>query len=133
MRRLGLREAPADLLRTLDAQPLRQGLRELELAAKKAGIEAAYHPIVIGKLTPDDVAAVDRMLEALPKTSLGFCRTGTRAATLWALSQVSGGRPVSEILAITKRAGYDLRGAVTQYAQRYPSAARRQLSRSSTC
>ena len=33
---------------------------DLELAAKKAGIEAAYLPIVVGKLSPDDVAAFGR-------------------------------------------------------------------------
>lgn len=100
--------------------------RDLEAAAKEAGVEAAYLPIAVGKLTPDDVIAFGRLLEALPKPILGFCRTGTRAATLWALSKMAAGRPASEVLAATTGAGYDLSGAVARYAQSYPTAARRQ-------
>lgn len=100
--------------------------RDLELAAKEAGIAAAYLPIVVGKLTPEDVAAFGRLLEALPKPILGFCRTGTRAAALWALSKIATGRPASEVLAATKGAGYDPSGTVTEYERGYPNAAQRQ-------
>ena len=98
--------------------------RDLELAAKKVGIEAAYLPIVIGKLTRDDVVAFGRLLEVMPKPILGFCRTGTRAATLWTLSRIAGGQPASEVLAVAKTAGYDLSGAVAQYEHGGPTAAR---------
>jgi sulfide:quinone oxidoreductase len=46
---------------------------------------------------------------------LAYCRTGTRSATLWSLSQA---RPhaVADILAATKAAGYDMNGVARRIA-----------------
>jgi sulfide:quinone oxidoreductase len=38
---------------------------------------------------------------------LAYCRTGTRCATLWSLSQ-AGQRPLPDILSRTQAAGYDM-------------------------
>jgi sulfide:quinone oxidoreductase len=84
---------------------------EIESAAKKIGIEATYQPIVTGKVSDDDAAAFDRISTGLPGPVLAYCRSGTRSATLWSLSQAKT-RSVADILAATKAAGYDMAGVV---------------------
>ncbi|WP_108660151.1 bifunctional protein tyrosine phosphatase family protein/NAD(P)/FAD-dependent oxidoreductase [Acuticoccus kandeliae] len=88
---------------------------EIDAAAKEAGIEARYLPVTPGKITDGEVAAFAETLAALPAPTLGFCRTGTRTTTLWALSQAKT-RPVPDILATAKRAGYDLSGVAARIA-----------------
>ena len=85
-------------------QPTGQQIRE---AAEAAGL--AYHEIPLGR---DGVS--DQMIEAtrdvLDNSSgpvLGFCRSGTRSTTLWALSQ-AGRLPAEEIIEAAGRAGYDV-------------------------
>ncbi|GLK56649.1 sulfide:quinone oxidoreductase [Methylopila capsulata] len=80
---------------------------EIDAAARRAGLEARYLPIEIGKISDDDVAAFGTLMATLPKPTLGFCRSGTRTATLWALSQ-AGRRSTDEILQRANAAGYDL-------------------------
>ena len=94
-------------------QPL---FAEIAAAAKTAGIEAAYLPIVSGKVSDADARAFGRLLEALPGPALAFCRTGTRSTTLWALYEAGRGRSPSDILATTKAAGYDMSGVVRRIA-----------------
>jgi sulfide:quinone oxidoreductase len=89
--------------------------REIAEAAKKAGLEAAYLPIVSGKVTDADAAAFDTALTELPGPVLAYCRSGTRSATLWSLGQASQ-RSVAEILTATKAAGYDMGGVVRRIA-----------------
>jgi len=84
---------------------------EIAKAAKKHGLEAAYLPIVSGKVMDEDAAAFDATLAELPGPVLAYCRTGTRSATLWSLSQ-SEQRSLADILAATKAAGYDMGGVV---------------------
>ena len=88
---------------------------EIAKAAKKAGIETTYLPIVAGKVSDDDVAAFDQALTDLPGPVLAYCRTGTRSATLWSLAQ-AGRRSIPDILAATKAAGYDMGGVVRRIA-----------------
>ena len=94
-------------------QPL---FAELSAAASAAGLEAVYLPIVSGKVGDDDASAFGRLLDGLPKPVLAFCRTGTRSATLWALSEGAKGRPLAEILFAAKGAGYDMSGVVRRIA-----------------
>lgn len=84
---------------------------EIAKAAKEAGLEARYLPIVSGKVSDDDAADFERMFDELPKPVLAYCRTGTRSATLWSLSQAKH-LDTSEILRVTKEAGYDMGGVV---------------------
>lgn len=60
---------------------------EIETAAKKAGIEAIYQPIVSGAVSEEDAAAFEKAMTNLPGPVLAYCRTGTRSETLWSLSQ----------------------------------------------
>ncbi len=82
---------------------------EIEAAAKKAGLEARYLPVTSGMVRDADAESFGQALMELPGPVLAYCRTGTRSATLWSLSQAKS-RPVPEILAATKAAGYDMAG-----------------------
>jgi sulfide:quinone oxidoreductase len=84
---------------------------EIAKAAKKAGLEARYLPIVSGMVRDEDAAAFGTALTELPGPVLAYCRTGTRSTTLWSLAQ-SGQRSLADILAATKAAGYDMGGVV---------------------
>jgi sulfide:quinone oxidoreductase len=89
---------------------------EIDAAAKAAGLQAAYLPIVSGKVSDEDAARFGELLDTLPKPVFAYCRTGTRSATLWSLSEGARGRAVSEILAATKAAGYDMSGVARRIA-----------------
>ena len=82
---------------------------EIEAAAKKVGLEAAYVPVTSGKVRDEDVESFGAALKDLPRPVLAYCRTGTRSATLWSLHE-SKKRLMHEILAATKAAGYDMNG-----------------------
>lgn len=82
---------------------------EIEAAAKAAGLAARYLPVTSGIVQDGDADTFGQALMELPGPVLAYCRTGTRSATLWSLSQAKS-RPVPEILAATKAAGYDMAG-----------------------
>ncbi|WP_298985804.1 bifunctional protein tyrosine phosphatase family protein/NAD(P)/FAD-dependent oxidoreductase [uncultured Roseibium sp.] len=88
---------------------------EIEAAAKKLGLEARYLPIVAGKVQDEDADDFSKLMEELPKPVLAYCRTGTRSATLWSLSQADT-LPLADILSQTKLAGYDMAGVVRRIA-----------------
>ena len=89
---------------------------EIEAAAKAAGVESVYQPIVSGKVGDDDAAAFSVLMDRLPKPVLAYCRTGTRSVTIWSLSEGARGRPLSDILTATKSAGYDMSAVVRRIA-----------------
>ena len=88
---------------------------EIEAAAKSAGLDAAYVPVTSGMVTDENVDAFGAALKDLPRPVLAYCRTGTRSATLWAFHE-SKKRPMPEILAATKAAGYDMNGVARRIA-----------------
>ncbi|MGH1453996.1 MAG: TIGR01244 family sulfur transferase [Paracoccaceae bacterium] len=85
--------------------------QEVEAAAKAAGMQTRYLPIVSGKVSDEDAVKFGAALIELPGPTLAYCRTGTRSATLWSLA-VAKDRPTADILAATKSAGYDMAGVV---------------------
>ena len=80
---------------------------QLEEAARKAGLDYVHIPVIPGQIGDDQVARFAEALAARPGHTLAFCRTGTRSASLWALSQ-AGTKGSDEILEAAKDAGYDL-------------------------
>ena len=88
---------------------------EIETAARNAGIEARYVPVTSGMVKDEDVSAFSAALKDLQRPVLAYCRTGTRSATLWSFHE-SKKRPMSEILAATKAAGYDMNGVARRIA-----------------
>jgi sulfide:quinone oxidoreductase len=89
--------------------------KEIEAAAKKAGLEARYIPVVSGKVQDEDADTFGQALDELPGPVLAYCRTGTRSVTLWALSQAKS-LPITDILAKSKAAGYDMSGVARRIA-----------------
>lgn len=88
---------------------------EIEAAARNLGLETRYLPIVAGKVRDEDAVAFARLMDELPKPVLAYCRTGTRSATLWSLSEANT-LPLADILSQTKAAGYDMAGVVRRIA-----------------
>ncbi|WP_299507956.1 bifunctional protein tyrosine phosphatase family protein/NAD(P)/FAD-dependent oxidoreductase [uncultured Roseobacter sp.] len=88
---------------------------EIEAAAKAVGIDARYVPVKSGMVTDEDVAAFGTALKEVQRPVLAYCRTGTRSATLWSFHE-SKKRPMPEILAATKAAGYDMNGVARRIA-----------------
>ncbi|AXJ97325.1 MULTISPECIES: TIGR01244 family sulfur transferase [Pseudomonadota] len=80
---------------------------EMARIAEEHGLAFAHVPIVPGKATDADADRMKEALTALPGPTLGFCRSGTRAATLWALAEASHADPET-IVGQAKAAGYDL-------------------------
>ncbi|NIY95379.1 FAD-dependent oxidoreductase, partial [Salipiger sp. HF18] len=80
-------------------------------AAREAGLVARYLPVVSGKVQDGDAEAFGTAMRELPGPVFAYCRTGTRSATLWSLSQAKVLTP-PQILAATKAAGYDMAGVV---------------------
>lgn len=89
-----------------DDQPSRA---EIEEAAKRHGLDVRYVPVESGNITEGDVAAFAAAMNDMPAPALAYCRTGTRSASLWALSQ-AGHLSVAAILKTVSEAGYDLSG-----------------------
>lgn len=91
------------------------GFSEVAQAAKALGIEAAYLPVESGKVKDEQAQAFGALMTQLPGPVLAYCRTGTRSATLWALSQAQR-RPLASILEAARGAGYDLSGVARRIA-----------------
>jgi len=85
------------------------GSDELAAAAEASGIAYRHIPISSGQFGASDVAAFADALGSAKGKVHAFCRTGTRSANLWALSQ-SGRQSPAEIVAAGAAQGYDLNG-----------------------
>jgi sulfide:quinone oxidoreductase len=86
-----------------------------EMAKAAAGLEFRYLPVTPGIVTDETAVASGQALGELPGPVLAYCRTGTRSATLWSLSE-AGRRPLPEILSAAKAAGYDMNGVARRIA-----------------
>lgn len=89
---------------------------EIRQAAQAAGIEATFLPVASGKVTDDQAGAFAGLIDRLPRPVLAYCRSGTRSATLWSLAEAARGRPLPEIIAAAKAAGYDMTGVARRIA-----------------
>jgi len=87
-------------------EPGQPSSAEIEAEARRLGIEYVHIPVVPGQITDEQVTAFGNAISGKGPV-LAFCRSGQRAATLWALSQ-AGKRGVDHILKAVAAAGYDL-------------------------
>jgi sulfide:quinone oxidoreductase len=87
-----------------DGQP---GADAVCAAAEDAGLAFRHIPVVASSIGERDIALFSQAMEDLPKPALAFCRTGTRAAMLWCLSQAPT-EGSDAVLSAAKSAGYDL-------------------------
>jgi len=88
---------------------------EIDAAARAAGLETCYLPVMQGKVQDGDADAFGTALRDLPGPVLAYCRSGTRSATLWSLAEAKT-RSLAEILSLTKAAGYDMNGVARRIA-----------------
>ncbi len=80
---------------------------DIEAAAQAAGLDYHFIPAISGRLSRENVDDFRKTLSGSDAPVLAFCRSGTRSATLWALSQ-AGTLSADDIIEQTARAGYDL-------------------------
>lgn len=72
-------------------EPDQPPFAEVEKAARAAGIEARYIPVIAGDMKEADVTAFGKAMAELPVPILAYCRSGARAANLWAAWQAQKG------------------------------------------
>jgi uncharacterized protein (TIGR01244 family) len=60
---------------------------QMEAAAREAGLEYIYLPVIPGQLTEADVRTFADQYNALTKPVLMFCRTGNRSNSLYQLAK----------------------------------------------
>lgn len=82
---------------------------EIARAAASSGLAVRYIPVQSGKVTDADAAAFGTALDELPKPVFAYCRSGTRSATLWALSK-AGKMTLPDIVGTAEAAGFDVSG-----------------------
>jgi sulfide:quinone oxidoreductase len=92
---------------------------ELEAAATAAGLAYHHLPVVSGHIRGADVTIFSKILGETPAPVLAYCRTGMRAASLWALNE-AGSQPTAEILQTAGAAGYDLSDMRSRLAANAP-------------
>lgn len=63
--------------------------RDLEQAAKAAGLHYVYLPVVSGAITPEQALAMKQALANEPAPVLAFCRSGARSSQLYGLAQTA--------------------------------------------
>ena len=91
---------------------------EIAEACRAAGVEFRYLPIKPGRITDEMLESFEEMLSGCKAPILGYCRTGTRSSTLWALARSKMLSPEA-ILAATGQAGYDLGGLRPMMEERF--------------
>lgn len=94
-------------LRPDGEEPGQPPAETIAAAAREHGLAFVHIPVIPGQVGDEQVEAMARALDEQPSPALGYCRTGTRVATLWALAQT--GKVDPDTLVNTARdAGYDL-------------------------
>ncbi len=59
---------------------------EIERAACAAGLRYAHLPVIPSEIKADEIEHMAALVDALPKPTLAFCRSGARAAKLYRLA-----------------------------------------------
>lgn len=88
-----------------EAQPEDRG-EAIAAACAAAGIGYVAIPCQPGRISSEMIEAEAEILNG-PGPVLAYCRSGTRATTLWALAQ-AGQIPADEIVAAARAGGYDI-------------------------
>jgi uncharacterized protein (TIGR01244 family) len=56
---------------------------QIEAAARSAGLEYRHLPVAGGYQSPEEIAAMAKLLAELPRPLLMFCRSGARSSRLY--------------------------------------------------
>lgn len=103
--RLGFRSIVSN--RPDGEEPGQPGAIEMADLANLFDLAFVHVPVTPGAISEADIAAMKGALADLEAPVLAFCRSGTRSATLWALTEAGRTDP-EVILRATAAAGYDL-------------------------
>ena len=79
-------------------------------AATKAGLSYTAIPVTHSGFSDAQIDLLDAAISSASGPVLAYCRSGTRSAYLWALSQVRAGSKVDIVCAVATKAGYDVSG-----------------------
>ena len=90
-----------------DEEPGQPRSADLEASARAGRIDYHHVPVEPGRFRDADIDAFCFAMASCDKPVLAFCKSGMRAASLWALSQ-AGKRTTEEILREAMACGYDL-------------------------
>jgi uncharacterized protein (TIGR01244 family) len=63
---------------------------QIEAAARAAGLEYRYLPVDSAYQSPEEIAAMARLLAELPRPLLMFCRSGARSTRLFVAAAAGG-------------------------------------------
>lgn len=80
---------------------------QIAALAQKYGLAFTHVPVTTGAITDADIAKFAAALKSAPGPVLGYCRSGTRAAMLWALAQ-AGQMAAAGIFDAVASAGIDI-------------------------
>lgn len=94
-------------LRPDSEEPGQPAAATIEAAARQHGLAFVHIPVVSGQVDDAQVDAMTRTLDEQPGPALGYCRSGTRVATLWALGH-AGTVDADTLVTTARDAGYDL-------------------------
>jgi sulfide:quinone oxidoreductase len=89
--------------------------RSSDIAAAVTASGMEWRMLPVSQISRTDVDAFASLLAELPKPVLAFCRSGTRCTTLWSLTEIDK-RPVQDIVARARAAGYDMAPVVQRAA-----------------
>ena len=81
--------------------------RDVEKLAASLGMEFRYLPVNAAQITDDDVKQHAQFLSELPMPILTYCRSGTRCARLWALSE-AGKQEANDLMEAVEKAGLSI-------------------------
>jgi uncharacterized protein (TIGR01244 family) len=59
----------------------------MEAAARAAGLDYAFLPVLGGYQSPEEIAEFARLMSTLPRPILAFCRSGARSGRLYMQAQ----------------------------------------------
>lgn len=98
-------------------EPGQPSSAEIEAEAHRLGLDYVHVPVIPGQIGDEQVAAFGQAVSDRKGPVLAFCKSGRRAASLWALSEV-GKRDIDDILKTAADAGHDLSDLRTRLEER---------------
>lgn len=93
----------------------------IEAEARRHGLDYCHIPVVANGITDEQITQFAEECGKRPGPVFCYCRTGTRAVILWALSEASRQEPLA-ILKAAAAAGYDISAIAPRLEQRRKSA-----------
>ena len=95
-----------------DEAPGQTSHAEISAEASRLGISAAYVPVKPGIYGAADISAFASALKEYEGPVHGYCGSGMRAISLWALTQLADGEPRESLLEVAQKARFDLSGVL---------------------